>query len=103
LKPTLRTIYVDCDWYLLNNPDIAEAIQSGIVVNAEDHYVTYGYYEHRIPYEIKVEEDWYLTQYPDVKEAVQKGLFASAHGHFYTVGFREGRLPHAHFSLCIIE
>jgi hypothetical protein len=103
LKPTLRTIYVDSDWYLLNNPDIAEAIQSGIVANAEDHYVTYGYYEHRIPYEIKVEEDWYLTQYPDVKEAVQKGLFASAHGHFYTVGFREGRLPHAHFSLCIIE
>jgi hypothetical protein len=103
LKPTLRTIYIDADWYLLNNPDIAEAIRSGIVANAEDHYVTYGYYEHRMPYEIKVEEEWYLTQYPDVKDAVLKGLFGSAHGHYYAVGFREGRLPHANFSLCIVE
>src|SRR5258708_40193457 len=92
LKPTLRTIYMDPEWYLLNNLDIAEAIKTGVVANAEDHYVTYGYYEHRMPYEIKVEEEWYLTQYPDVKEEGHKGLFPSAQGHFYAVGFKYGRL-----------
>jgi len=103
LKPTLPTIYMGSDWYPENKPDIAEAIKTGVVANAEDHYVTYGYYEHRMPCAIKVEEEWYLTQYPDVKEAVQKGLFSSAHGHIYAVGFGEGRLSHANFSFCIGE
>jgi 3-phytase/alkaline phosphatase D len=87
----------------LYNPDIAEAIRSGIVENAKDHYITYGYYEHRMPYEIEVAEDWYLAQYPDVKEAVRKGLFPSGHDHYYMVGFKEGRLPHANFSLRLVE
>jgi hypothetical protein len=56
LKPTLRTIHLDSEWYLQNNPDIATAIESGKVGSAEDHYITYGYYEHRMPYEIKVDE-----------------------------------------------
>jgi hypothetical protein len=102
LRPTLKTIYVDPDWYLQSNPDIAEAIAVGTVVNAADHYVTYGYYEHRMPYEIQVEEDWYLAQYSDVKEAVAKGVFSSARDHYYVVGYKEGRLPHANFSLRLI-
>jgi len=103
LKPSLRAIYVDHDWYLATNPDIAEAINSGIVANAADHYVTFGYYEHRMPYEINVDEDWYLTQYSDVKEAVARRLFPSARAHYYSVGFREGRLPHANFSLRLVS
>lgn len=102
LKPTLRTIYVDTEWYLLNNPDIAQAIEGGIVGNAQDHYVTYGYYEHRMPYEITVEENWYLAQYPDVSEAVSKGLFSSGRDHYYVAGFKEGRLPHANFALRVV-
>ena len=98
LKPTLRSIHLDADWYLQNNPDIATAIESGKVASAEDHYVTYGYYEHRMPYEIKLDEDWYLTQYPDVEEAVSRGLFSSATDHFSIAGFKEGRLPYAGFS-----
>jgi hypothetical protein len=103
LKPTLHNIYVDVEWYLRNNPDIAQAVESGIVANADDHYVTYGYYEHRMPYEIEVDEDWYLTQYPDVNEAVSKGLFSSGRDHYYTAGFKEGRLPHANFSLRVVK
>lgn len=99
LKPVLGTVYVDTDWYLLTNPDIVEAIRSGAVENAVDHYVTFGFYEHRMPYEIKVDENWYLIQYPDVKDAVAKGSFPSGESHFYAVGFKEGRLPHANFSL----
>jgi hypothetical protein len=103
LKPTLRTIYVDTEWYLFTNPDIADAIRSGAVANAVDHYITFGYYEHRMPYEIEVEEKWYLTQYPDVKDAVSKGLFPSARDHYYVVGFKEGRVPHANFALRMVD
>jgi hypothetical protein len=103
LKPTLKHIYLDADWYLRSNPDIGVAIQSGIVANAQDHYVTFGYYEHRMPYEIKVDDNWYLGQYADVREAVSKKLFVSAKDHFYAEGFREGRLPHPNFSLRLVD
>jgi hypothetical protein len=103
LKPTLKNIYLDVAWYLRANPDIVVAIENGVVANAEDHYVTYGYYEHRMPYEIKVEEGWYLGQYPDVREAVAKRLFSSGRDHFYSEGYREGRLPHPNFSLRLME
>jgi hypothetical protein len=103
LKPILQQIFLDADWYVRVNPDIAQAIAGGILANAADHYVTCGYYEHRMPYEIRVNEGWYLAQYPDVAEAVGRGLFASARDHYYASGYREGRLPHAHFALRIIE
>jgi hypothetical protein len=102
LKPVLRTIYVDSDWYLLNNPDIVDAIDRGMVSDAADHYVSSGYYEHRMPYEVEVQDDWYLEQYPDVNEAVVRGTFASGREHYYVTGFKEGRLPYANFSLRLI-
>jgi hypothetical protein len=61
LKPALRNIYFDAEWYLRTYPDISDAVKSGVVANAHEHYVTYGYYEHRIPYEIEVKEDRYLA------------------------------------------
>jgi len=99
MRPILRQIYVDEEWYTRFYPDIEQALSSRIVDSASDHYVTFGYYEHRLPYAIEVDQPWYLTQYPDVDEAVSKGLFASAHDHFYAAGFQEGRLPCANFSL----
>jgi hypothetical protein len=99
LRPILRSIYLDTDWYLAMNPDIGEGIKSGLIASALDHYVSHGYYEHRMPYEIQVEEIWYISQYPDVQEAVTKGLFSSARDHYYSVGYREGRVPHANFTL----
>jgi hypothetical protein len=99
LSPTLRQIYVDDDWYIRSNPDIVEAISSGIFSDPKHHYVACGYFEHRMPYEIIVDENWYLEHYPDVGEAVQAGTFSGARDHFYAAGYREGRLPHASFSL----
>jgi hypothetical protein len=99
LKPTLRQIYVDEAWYLANHPDVAEAIESGIVQDARDHYVSAGYYEHRMPYEIEVDGDWYLAQYEDVREAVKTGEIETARHHFYAAGFKEGRLPAPGFTL----
>ncbi len=98
MKPTLSQIQVDESWYVQAYPDVADAIQKGIVADARDHYVSYGYYEHRMPYEITVDENWYLTQYPDVREAVTNGIIATARDHFYAAGFKEGRLPQAGFT-----
>jgi hypothetical protein len=102
MKPTLSRISVDSNWYLQANPDVADAIAKGIVADARDHYVTYGYYEHRMPYEIIVDEAWYLVQYPDVGEAVAKGLLASGKEHFYAAGFKEGRLPQPSFTFKVV-
>jgi hypothetical protein len=102
MKPLLRSIFVDAEWYVSNYPDIAQAIAGGVVGTAAEHYATFGYYEHRMPYPIKVDEPWYLAQYSDVSEAVGKDLFPSAHEHYYLVGFKEGRLPHANFTLKLL-
>jgi len=99
LAPVLRKIYIDAEWYLANNPDIVEAIERGVIADAQEHYVLSGYYEHRMPYEIEVEEEWYLAQYRDVSQAVSNGLFSSGRDHYYVAGFKEGRLPHANFAL----
>ena len=99
MKPLLRSIYFDAEWYVSSNPDIAQAISDGVVDSAEDHYVTFGYYEHRMPYEIEVDQPWYIIQYPDVAEAITKGTFANAREHYYLVGFKEGRLPYPNFVL----
>ena len=103
LKPILRKIFFDRDWYLKFYPDLVEAIERGVVTDPLDHYVTYGYYEHRLPYKIEVDESWYLKEYKDVNEAVSKGEYLSATEHYYAVGFKEGRLPHANFSLRLVE
>jgi hypothetical protein len=103
LKPAVRRIYLDEDWYLKANPDIRQAIKKGVVASAREHYVTSGYFEHRLPYEIVPEEAWYLEQYPDVAAAVKAGLFSGARDHFRSEGYREGRLPYANFSLRSVE
>jgi hypothetical protein len=59
--------------------------------------VKVGYFEHRMPHAIEVEEAWYLEQYPDVREAVTNGVFPTGQTHFVRVGFREGRFPHPNF------
>jgi hypothetical protein len=102
LKPVLREIALDADWYVRNHPDVAQAISEGAVETALDHYITFGFYEHRMPYEIEVDEPWYIAQYPDVGEAVEKGMLVSAHEHYYVTGFKEGRLPHANFTLRLV-
>jgi len=103
LKPTIRKIYVDTGWYLHTNPDVVQAIEASMVANAYDHYVNFGFYEHRMPYEITVDDGWYLSQYPDVGEAVSKGVITSARDHFYAAGFKEGRIPYPNFSFQLVD
>jgi hypothetical protein len=61
--------------------------------------VLYGYYEHRMPYAIDVDEEWYLTEYEDIARAVQSRTFTSGQSHFDQLGYREGRIPYPYFRL----
>jgi hypothetical protein len=90
---------LDERWYLQKYPDVRQAISKKIVSDAKDHFTRFGYFEHRLPYQIKVQEDWYLEQYPDIKKAIEEKDFKSGQEHFEIVGFREGRIPHPNFDL----
>jgi hypothetical protein len=98
MKGVVKNISVDENWYLAKNPDVAEAIKRGAVKSGREHYLCFGYYEHRMPYKIVVVETWYLKSYPDVQAAVAKQVYSDAQTHFEIRGFREGRLPYANFS-----
>lgn len=103
LRNAINAIYVDEAYYLDAHPDVADALRQGVIKSAKDHYVEFGFAEHRKPYNIFVEESWYLEQYPDVKAAVGNGAFASGQEHFDLLGFKEGRIPFAGFTLKTAE
>ncbi len=94
IRTLLAGIEVDEDWYLEQNPDIADAIKAGIVRSAKQHFVYDGYFEGRRPFPIRVDEAFYLAQYPEVAEAIREGRLESAQQHFDENGYREGRLPY---------
>ncbi len=97
--PNIAQIDLDQDWYLKRYPDVAAAVGSDVVADAQQHYCESGYFEHRIPYQIDVDEGWYVAQYADVQAAVAKQVFNSAQEHFEKTGYREGRYPYAGFAL----
>ena len=99
LAEFVSQIRVDEPWYLARNEDVRQAIAAGEVAGAREHYARFGYFEHRMPYEVQVQEDWYLQEYPDVEEAVRGGVFQSGQQHFELRGFQEGRVPFPHFRL----
>ena len=99
LKGMVGQIFVDEDWYTKRYPDVVTALHSSKIRTAAEHYVLFGFYEHRIPHQILVDEEWYLTEYPDIKHAVQSRDFPSGQHHFEELGYREGRVPFPHFKL----
>jgi hypothetical protein len=99
MLPVLRQVKVDDEWYIQAYPDVQQAIQKGIVLDAKYHYCHFGFYEHRMPYRIIVDEPWYQAQYPDVRGAIASRHFVSAQEHYELEGFREGRVPYPNFRL----
>lgn len=99
LEPYISNILFDERWYLTTYPDVAVAIARDRDINAHGHYVKFGYFENRVPYEIRIDENWYRTNYRDVEQAVTARKFPSAQDHFIRVGFLEGRLPYPGFEL----
>jgi len=90
---------LDEEWYLGRYPDVAEAVSGGVLRGALDHYCHSGYFEHRMPYFIKVNTEWYLSENPDVEGAIRHEIYKSAQEHFEETGYREGRHPYPGFAL----
>ena len=93
IRTLLQGIEVDEAWYLRQYPDVAEAVDKGIVGSAKEHFLNDGYFEGRMPFPIKVDEKWYLEQNPGVAEYIARGELESAQQHFNDNGYREGRKP----------
>jgi hypothetical protein len=93
IRRLLSHVSVDEAWYKTIYQDVEQAIQSGAVKSAKDHFVSNGYFEGRLPSKIVVDEAFYVSRYPDVAEGIDDGEINSAQEHFETHGFSEGRLP----------
>ncbi|HRF08163.1 MAG TPA: glycoside hydrolase family 99-like domain-containing protein [Xanthobacteraceae bacterium] len=76
----------DADWYLEQNPDVAQA-----GVDPFEHYMTHGWREGRDPHPL-FDTSFYLESNPDVAAAGENPLV-----HYELFGWRERRNPHAEF------
>lgn len=86
-------VEVDEQWYLERYPDIAEAIQEGLVQSPRLHFVNDGYFEGRVPFSIRVDERYYLEQNTGIADYVRRGILESGQQHFDENGYAEGRRP----------
>jgi hypothetical protein len=93
LRRMIAGVEVDESWYLERYPDIADAIEKGLVQSARLHFVNDGFFEGRMPFPIRVDERYYLSQNVGVAEYVRKGMLESGQQHFDENGYAEGRLP----------
>jgi len=103
LDDYISAIFVDAKWYLDTYPDVKAAVAKKGPTGAKEHFVKFGYFEHRMPYPIQIDETWYRANYEDVERAVSERRFPSAQVHFDKLGYAEGRLPYAGFELKLEE
>lgn len=76
--------------YLAENPEVAEAVNNGLLSSGFEHWLRFGYAEGRSP-QIVFDEDFYLETYPGVAEAVANGVFFNGLEHYVLFGEDEGR------------
>jgi hypothetical protein len=93
IRTLLQAVEVNEVWYLTQYPDVAEAIRNGLALSAQEHFISNGYFEGRMPFPIMVDEAWYLEQNPGVAGHIASGELLSAQQHFNDNGYREGRKP----------
>jgi hypothetical protein len=97
LRHLLRTLAEQApfseDFYLRNNPDVAEAHAKGQIGDLRAHYLEHGYFEGRPAAPPPVDEAFYAATYADVADAIRRGEVASGAEHYTRSGAAEGRLP----------
>ncbi|HEV7457483.1 MAG TPA: hypothetical protein VGN96_11985 [Roseococcus sp.] len=93
LAPVLRRIKFDPAFYRQRYKDVTEAETKGLIVDPQQHYIRFGFFENRMPCLVEVDGSFYAREYPDVAVAILENRVASAQMHFETSGFVEGRLP----------
>lgn len=86
----------DETFYLSANPDVAQAVQAGVLASGEAHYRAYGRFEARTASVDLFDEGGYLARNADVAAAVRAGIIG-ARQHWEQYGEREGRSPNLLF------
>lgn len=81
------------EFYLSNNPDIAEAHGRGEIEDLRAHFVELGFFEGRCGSAPPVDEAYYAATYADVAEAIRRGDVKSGAEHYARSGSAEGRVP----------
>ena len=81
------------EFYLQNNPDVAEAHAQGLIADLRAHYIEQGYFEGRPGAPPPVDEAYYASTYQDVAEAIRRGDVTSGAEHYMRSGASEARLP----------
>ncbi|WP_157879235.1 hypothetical protein [Pararhodospirillum photometricum] len=86
----------DEEFYLITNPDVANAVKNGSVQSGYEHWISFGAKEGRLPCPVwstiglrEFDEGQYLKANPDVYKAVAEGDIASGYEHFLKCGWRE--------------
>ncbi|GEM_PF-4519523 len=85
----------DSDFYLQQNPDVADAIANKLFADPLAHFSQFGYAEGRNPSAMFATD--YLNKNSDVAAVVAKGAFHSGFEHFMKYGMIEGRSPATEF------
>ncbi len=80
-------ILFDANFYLQQNPDVANAIGNNPGLEAWNHFSRYGVREGRDPNSL-FDTDWYLSTYKDIA-----GSGMDALTHYVLYGWKEGRDP----------
>ncbi|MBD2261063.1 hypothetical protein [Pseudanabaena sp. FACHB-2040] len=82
--------------YLSQNPDVANAINSGAFETGYEHFSSLGWKEGRNP-SVLFDEKYYLSNNADIAKAVADKALGSGLEHFLLHGHKEGRDPSALF------
>ncbi|MBW4488318.1 MAG: tandem-95 repeat protein [Trichocoleus desertorum ATA4-8-CV12] len=82
----------DETYYLETNPDVAQAIASGVFTSGLAHFTQLGRLENRQPSAF-FDTNYYLSTNPDIAQAIAAGIIPSAIDHFVESGQQEGREP----------
>ena len=91
LGPETSLLSFDEEFYLLSNPDVAAAIDSGAFDgDAEDHYIEFGDAEGRDPNAF-FDVTFYFATNLDAAAEVELGLFSTSLAHYERIGVVEGR------------
>jgi hypothetical protein len=90
------SVLFDANYYLAQNPDVADAISRGAISSALDHFTRFGQFELRNPSPF-FNNQFYLSQNPDIRAAfnANQGTATpfSPFQHFISSGQFEGRTP----------
>ncbi|MBD1938670.1 cadherin-like domain-containing protein [Microcoleus sp. FACHB-68] len=83
-------LFFDENYYLANNPDVAEAVAKGVYHTGFEHFLDFGLFEGRNPSEL-FDNQQYVSANADVAEAIAAGVYQSGFEHFIQHGLFEER------------